>query len=122
MKNYLNNKNDDENRIEEYIKSFDEEFDANTEEYIKEYPLLNEICNDFAMKFFKPSKLYNKVWKNKKELMDKLFKEITNEQRMTIKKMEFCNQTMLEDMERQAIIYGYAMCTQLQGETIKNIL
>ena len=108
----------DDEKLELFIEKFDKDFNATTRKYIKETPLLNEICDAFSMELCEATPLYEKAYKLKKQIKEQLFKSLTDEQRLMVKQIEHCNETMLEDTEKQAIIYGYAMAVQLRNEAV----
>ena len=108
----------DDEKIELFIEKFDKDFNATTKKYIKETPLLNELCDTFSMELCETTQLYEKAYKIKNQIKEQLFKSLTDEQRLMIKQIEYCNEIMLEDTEKQAIIYGYAMAVQLRNEAV----
>ena len=109
---------EDEEKLEAFIKMFDEDFETNRIKYMKETPLLYRICDDFSKEICETTALYQKADKLKSQIKEQLFQTLSDEQRIMIKQIEFCNDTMLEDTEKQAIIYGYAMCSQLRDEAV----
>lgn len=118
----MENKKIEEKReinLKNYLEGFDEEFQTHTKERIKETPLLINIFNEFIQSIYRPSKLYKLALKTKNDIYEEMNKTFTEEQKQLLEKWKYCEDRILDDKAEQAFIYGYAMCSQMKDEAIK---
>ena len=108
-----------ENLYTEYLEGFDDEFETNTQERIKETPLLMNLFIDFVQEIYRPSKLYKIATEAKKRIDKDLIETLNERQQFLYKQFKVCDDRILDDMVEQAFIYGYSMASQLREEAIK---
>lgn len=95
----------DENKYKDYLEGFDEEFEINCKQRIKETPLLLSLFQEFVQQIYRPSKLYELARKTKTIISDELINTLDNEQKELLEQWQYCEDRMLDDMIEQAFIF-----------------
>lgn len=109
----------DENKYKDYLEGFDEEFETNCKERIKETPLLLSLFQEFVQQIYRPSKLYKLAHKTKQIIDDELRNTLDKEQQNLLEQWQYSEDRVLDDMIEQAFIFGYAMSIQLRDDAVK---
>ena len=102
-----------------YLKDFDKEMETNTQQTIKEIPLLRNLFIEFSNSTYKPSEIYQISLKTRNKIDKELKETLNEEQKFLLKQLLFCKDTMEDEMIQKSFVYGYAMASQLREETLK---
>lgn len=105
--------------FKDYLEGFDEQFETYTNDKIKETPLLMKIYSEFIENMFKPSNMYWVAIKTKGMIKEDLLKTLNDEQKDMIEQLQVCEDRILDDMTKQAYVYGYAIAVELREESLK---
>ena len=103
-----------EERFEHHLQAFDEVFEINSSERLKQAPLL-------IQSIYAPSKRYNFSIRKLDKINKDLNKTLTTEQKCLLKQKKYCYDIITDDLIEQSFIFGYSMCSELREESIKNI-
>ncbi len=105
--------------INDYLTDFDKILEEHTAKRLKETPMLINLFNEFIGNIYKPSNLYRQALKIKNDINEEMNLTFSKEQKKLLEQWQYCDDRMINDMIEQAFIYGYAMCSQLSNEAIK---
>ncbi len=105
--------------INDYLTDFDKILEEHTAKRLKETPMLINLFNEFIGNIYKPSNLYRQALKIKNDINEEMNLTFSKEQKKLLEQWQYCDDRMINDMIEQAFIYGYAMCSQLRNEAIK---
>lgn len=106
-----------EKRFKNYIKEFEEEFETNSQERLKQAPLLIRIYRDIMEPIYAPSKRYNKAIQTIDKIDKELDETLTDEQKNLLSQKRYCENIITDDLIEQTFIYGYSMCDELKKES-----
>jgi len=104
-------------KLNEFIDSFDEDYETNIKERIKQKPLLCNLFEKFTEEIYAPTKFYNKTKSKMIELEEEIKKTYCNENKLLHEKWQFLQDRILDDMLQQAFVYGYCLANQLNKES-----
>ena len=117
-----NNKNIDdkeemEKRFKIYIQAFEEEFETNSQERLKQAPLLIRMYRDMSEKIYAPSKRYNLAIQTMSEIEKKLEKILTAEQKNLLSQKRYCENIIADDVIEMSFVWGYCIADELKEES-----
>lgn len=119
-----NNKNIDDKEEEEmekrfkiYIQAFEEEFETNSQERLKQAPLLIRMYRDMSEKIYAPSKRYNLAIQTMSEIDKKLEKILTAEQKNLLSQKRYCENIIADDVIEVSFVWGYCIADELKEES-----
>lgn len=117
-----NNKNIDdkeemEKRFKIYIQAFEEEFETNSQERLKQAPLLIRMYRDMSEKIYAPSKRYNLAIQTMSEIDKKLEKILTAEQKNLLSQKRYCENIIADDVIEMSFVWGYCIADELKEES-----
>ena len=110
-----------EERFEHHLQAFDEVFEINSSERLKQAPLLINLYRNVIQSIYAPSKRYNFSIRKLDKINKDLNKTLTTEQKCLLKQKKYCYDIITDDLIEQSFIFGYSMCSELREESIKNI-
>lgn len=106
-------------RCTEYLQNFDNECKTNSIELIKVAPLLFAIYEDFIQLLIQPTTISKQAEKEFQKVNDELRNTLDTEQIKLLEQVESLSETMADEREIQAYLYGYVMATIERKETTK---
>ena len=108
-----------EKRFKNYIQAFEEEFETNSQERLKQAPLLIRIYRDIMELIYAPSKRYNKAIQTIDKIDKELNKALTFEQKNLLSQKRYCENIITDDLVEMSFVYGYSMSDELRKEVRK---
>ena len=104
-------------RCKEYLQNFDNECKTNSIELIKVAPLLLAIYEDFIQLLIQPTTISKQAEKELGKVNEELRNTLDNIQKELLEQVESLSETMADEREIQAYLYGYVMATVERKET-----
>lgn len=120
-KNTINTKEEQEDRFEDYLKTFDKNFKTEMNGRFKNMPLLIEIFREYIQNYSTIGKTYKNNMKMKNALIKELTKTLDKNQNDLFEKINFCSLTMNDELVEQAFIYGFTTAAEFKFEAEKEI-
>ncbi len=108
-----------EKRFKNYIQAFEEEFETNAKERLKQAPLLIRIYRDLSEIIYAPSKRYNTSIQTIDKIDKELDKTLTAEQKELLNQKRYCENIITDDLVEISFVWGYCMCDELRQEANK---
>lgn len=115
----VEDKGETEKRFENYIQAFEEEFETNAKERLKQAPLLVRIYRDYMELIYAPSERYDTAIKAMDEIDKQLDMTLTVEQKNLLNQKRYCENVITDDLVEMSFVYGYSICDELRKEANK---
>lgn len=104
--------------VNEFISQFEKDFktDVVKESILAKAPILFELYNNYILTHHKPTTTYQRALDLGNKLQEQLEKDLTDQQKILLGEIDYCNTRMYEDLTQQLFVYGYIMHSQLDNE------
>ena len=112
----VENEEEMEKRFKIYIQAFEEEFETNSQDRLKQAPLLIRMYRDMSEKIYAPSKRYNAAIQTIDKIDKELDKTLTAEQKNLLSQKRYCENVIADDLVEMSFVYGYSMSDELSKE------
>lgn len=111
-----------EEKKKEYLKLFDKIFETNTKKYIdvSKLPLLDVVYEIIRENVCMGSDRYKKLQKEQWDILDKLDKNWTQEEKKTFEEYLDLGCEMHMEMEQQNFMFGFIIAKELERESMLN--
>lgn len=99
-----------------YLKGFDEEYQTQMQDRIKEAPMLINILENMNPELHMPSKLYKIASKVRERIEEDLISGMNEKSKKLLEQLKYCDEVILFDAMKDAFIYGYGISIQMKEE------
>ena len=100
-------------KFNEFIEQFNNELESNSR-YEIDTPILRKLFDEYIQNIYQTSATYKTILKQKEQIKAELEIELTDNQKILLEKIKYCNIEMNADMTLQAFIYR--LCYVLTNE------
>lgn len=109
----------EQNRTRERLEHYDRIFGTKTKENIKSLPLIRVFYEYFKERIYIPEEKDKEITTIRDDKLEKLKETFTEDQLKLFKEYEEVNNTLNEDLSKQAFIFGYITFAEFYAEAEK---
>lgn len=106
-------------RVNQFIREFEEDFDVKlNKNKMDTTDTLVDLYNQYMQVSYSPTPIELQAQKLKNKLQKELESQLTEEQIIILREIDYCSSRLREDIVEQAFVYGYSMSSQMKQEAV----